>query len=220
MSGSGVVFNDFSVGMGGQEALSKINGAFSLHNHSREGQGGVISGSSIVGSVSHAINSTDSTNSTNAINSSNLTGSICGNLLSSIFEDDKKTIKIATAAKGDYRFQISGMYGGSNYNGYPLGAEGMIIVQNVCRNVPDGKSLKIKRVNYYFYDIKLRLQITNESNRLKWKSWSFKGDETCDSIILGSSPFPQLAKIWISNSTQDLVYIYPFDSWWIDFSIE
>jgi hypothetical protein len=87
-----VRYDDFQKTMGAENALSKFNGAFSHvagvgHDHSGEGQGGIINGSSIVGSVSHALISADATN---------LTGTINNQPLSSIFESDGKTAKNAT----------------------------------------------------------------------------------------------------------------------------
>lgn len=86
------VYNDFSANIGTNEALSKLNGAFTFHDHSSEGQGGTIQGSHIIGPV------TSSLICTNAINATNLTFSATINNipLTSIFESNYQTIKSAT----------------------------------------------------------------------------------------------------------------------------
>jgi hypothetical protein len=89
-------YDNFLRTMGAEDALAKFNGAFSNeqvegknvgHDHSGPGQGGIISGSNILGSVNHSLSCTDAVNLTTSINSKPL---------SYIFESNGLIVKNAT----------------------------------------------------------------------------------------------------------------------------
>jgi hypothetical protein len=122
-------YDDFSINMGALNALQKFKGSFSNdqiegenlgHDHDplTPGNGGIIRGSSISGSVSHSLSATDATNVTQTINSvplisifepsylvvknstdsKNVTSTIAGKSIDSIFEQNSTYVKNSTNA--------------------------------------------------------------------------------------------------------------------------
>jgi hypothetical protein len=154
-----------------------------------------------------------------------------------ILEPDGTTVKKAThatsadsatlaeAAKGDTRFQISGCLG---TDGSSLSSGQYRSFQVVHRNIPAGKSLKIKRVGYSLSDItgtgELRLYVFY-SNTLgsAWTSSGSDQEETPDwTIGTGWEDAEKWGSVYIciKNSAETSKTPYGGCGWWLDLAIE
>ena len=179
-------------------------------------------------------NAATATSATSATNAANVTTNINGMAISSIFEEDRVTVKEAThaesansstnansatlaeAAKGDTRFQISGHYAGASSQ---IPANSNYFVQGFNRIIPAGKKLVIKRANYMFTSGAVRLKIYLEG-QFTWLSSSHDGDESPDFELGTGNGTLEEVYIFYFNTSSTEVNASSGDGWWLDFAIE
>lgn len=170
------------------------------------------SGGNLPGSIANAVNVTTNINS---------------HAISSIFETDGVTAKVATlaatatlattatladAAKGDTRFQVSGCAGSD----FTSGSQSDYLLQVFLVTIPYGKSLKLKRARYYVSSGQLfKIKVSTVT---KWVANYQYGEENLD-VTITSTPGDVSVSILVDNVTGGCNISHE-NSWWFDFAIE
>jgi hypothetical protein len=231
------------------QAVEKLNGQFSPtalepHDHSGvEGFGKKIDGVNITGTVANATNITGggigripyntASDTTGFISAGTSAQVLIGgnaptwvdisslNVASAATATLATTATLAEAAKGDTRFQVSGRIGGSSP--ISIASYTALSVQKICRIIPNGKGLMIKRASYNIANTWLHLNITTTPAGTTWSPNDNFNDISSNTYFYNNSsgsPVTCSINISIYNGGVAAWSVNPYDSWWLDLSIE
>ncbi len=211
-------WDDFHENLGDEQAALHMSGAFDSsvghdHDPALPGRGAQISYNNLkdkpsslapsAHAASHAQGGTDALSGTHNINITGSAGSVT----------------LAEATKGDVRFQLSG-----NILSTPsIPGNSNIIVQNIKRTVPAGKSLILKRANFLVSgsSVNVRLQVDVTMSNV-WISSGNYGDISPNFTIYTAGAYDLMVTICVRiyNSSAEAGGSSNPSGWWLDLAIE
>jgi hypothetical protein len=135
---------------------------------------------------------------------------------SATLADTATTVALSEATKGDTRFQVSGCV----FSDLTIAATTATTIQDIALNVPDGKTLVLKRARFIMKDDN-RFKFRVYGYSTSWTSTSNQGDVTPDFALISPPTDGFLSfSIQIYNSHTAQLTLPKGSGWWIDLVLE